>query len=64
MAPRPAGPARTRTDYGSALGGYSDLVIERVLCPLARRWAWVETALRVQKRFEEVHGNYLSLIHI
>lgn len=60
MAPRPAGPGRIQTDYASALGGYSDLVIERVLCPLARRWAWVETALRVQKRFEEVHGNYLG----
>lgn len=35
-------------------------MIERVLCPLAGRWAWVETALRVQKRFDEVHGNYLG----
>ncbi|MGQ0522014.1 MAG: YihY/virulence factor BrkB family protein [Actinomycetota bacterium] len=35
-------------------------MLERVLCPLARRWKWVETALRVQKRFEEVHGNYLG----
>ena len=40
--------------------GYSHTVIERLLCPLAERWAWVETALRVQKRFEEVHGNYLG----
>ncbi len=35
-------------------------MIERILCPLAGRWAWVETALRVQKRFDEVHGNYLG----
>lgn len=27
---------------------------------LARRWAWVETALRVQERFSEVHGSYLA----
>ena len=35
-------------------------MIERIVGPLAKRWAWVETALRVQKRFEEVHGNYLG----
>ncbi|MDQ1373653.1 MAG: rane protein [Actinomycetota bacterium] len=35
-------------------------VIERVLGPLARRWAWVRTALRVQERFGEVHGSYLA----
>lgn len=40
--------------------GYSDIVLERLLCPLARRWRWLETALRVQKRFDEVHGNYLG----
>jgi membrane protein len=35
-------------------------VIERVLGPLARRWAWVRTAIRVQQRFGEVHGSYLG----
>ncbi|HEX2700403.1 MAG TPA: YihY/virulence factor BrkB family protein [Acidimicrobiales bacterium] len=35
-------------------------MLERLLCPLARRWAWVETGLRVQKRYDEVHGGYLG----
>ena len=35
-------------------------MIERILGPLARRWSWLETALRVQKRFSEVHGSYLG----
>lgn len=35
-------------------------MIERIVGPLAKRWAWVNTALRVQKRFDEVHGNYLG----
>jgi membrane protein len=35
-------------------------VIERVFGPLARRWAWVRTTLRVHERFGEVHGGYLA----
>jgi membrane protein len=35
-------------------------VIERVLGPLGRRWAWVGTVMRVQQRFDEVHGGYLA----
>jgi membrane protein len=35
-------------------------VIERVLGPLAKRWAWVRTVIRVQERFAEVHGSYLA----
>lgn len=35
-------------------------MIERALYPLAGRWPWLGTALRVQKRFGEVHGNYLG----
>ncbi|MGH9283261.1 MAG: YhjD/YihY/BrkB family envelope integrity protein, partial [Acidimicrobiales bacterium] len=35
-------------------------MLERLLCPLARRWRWVETVLRVQKRYDEVHGNDLG----
>lgn len=35
-------------------------VIERLFGPLARRWAWVRTALRVQERFGEIHGSYLA----
>lgn len=35
-------------------------MIDRVLGPLARRWGWAATMLRLQKRFEEVHGNYLA----
>ena len=35
-------------------------MLRRVLAPLARRWAWAETAIRVQERFSEVHGGYLA----
>ncbi|MDP9402201.1 MAG: YihY/virulence factor BrkB family protein [Actinomycetota bacterium] len=35
-------------------------MIERVLGPLGRRWAWVGTVMRVQQRFDEVHGGYLA----
>jgi YihY family inner membrane protein len=35
-------------------------VIERIFGPLARRWAWVRTALRVHERFGEIHGAYLA----
>lgn len=35
-------------------------MLERVLGPLTSRWAWVGTALRVQKRYDEVHGSYLG----
>lgn len=35
-------------------------MLRKVLGPLSRRWAWVETALRVQERFSEVHGGYLA----
>jgi membrane protein len=33
---------------------------ERLLGPLARRWPWFATVLRVQDRFDEVHGGYLA----
>lgn len=35
-------------------------MLERILGPVADRWAWVRTALRVQARFSEVHGGYLA----
>ena len=35
-------------------------MLDRLVSPLARRWTWLNTALRVQKRFDEVHGNYLG----
>lgn len=35
-------------------------MLERILSPLARRWAWVATLLAVQKRFGEVRGGYLA----
>jgi len=35
-------------------------MLERVFGPLAKRWAWVRTALCVQERFAEVHGSYLA----
>jgi membrane protein len=35
-------------------------MLRRVLGPLARRWPWLETAIRVQERFGEVHGGYLA----
>jgi membrane protein len=33
---------------------------ERLLGPLARRWPWFAAVLRVQDRFDEVHGGYLA----
>jgi membrane protein len=33
---------------------------ERLLGPLAARWRWFATAMRVQDRFGEVHGGYLA----
>lgn len=35
-------------------------MLDRILSPLAERWAWVGTALRVQKRFGELHGSSLA----
>jgi len=35
-------------------------VRDRILGPLARRWKWLATVLRVQDRFDEVHGGYLA----
>lgn len=35
-------------------------MLRRVMAPVARRFAFVETALRVQERFSEVHGAYLA----
>jgi len=35
-------------------------VIDRLLAPFTRRWAWAATALRMQKRFSEVHGGSLA----
>ncbi|MBW3667787.1 MAG: YihY/virulence factor BrkB family protein [Actinobacteria bacterium] len=35
-------------------------MLERVLAPLARRWAWVGTVGRVQQRFSDVHGGSLA----
>jgi membrane protein len=35
-------------------------VKDRLLGPLARRWKWFATVLRVQGRFDEVHGGYLA----
>jgi membrane protein len=33
---------------------------ERLVRPLAERWPWVATAVRVQERFSEVHGSQLA----
>lgn len=35
-------------------------MLEKILGPLAARWAWLATALRVQSRFGELNGNYLA----
>lgn len=35
-------------------------MVPRILAPLAARWGWLATALRVQARFGEVHGGYLA----
>jgi membrane protein len=35
-------------------------MLERLLAPLTRRWAWARTALRVQERFGELHGGSLA----
>lgn len=40
--------------------GYESVVLERIFAPLARRWSWIRTALRVQERFSEVHGGSLA----
>ncbi len=35
-------------------------MLERILGPLAAKWAWLATVLRVQERFGAVRGNYLA----
>lgn len=35
-------------------------MLERIFGPLARRWGWAATALRVQERFGDVRGTYLA----
>ena len=35
-------------------------MLERVLGPLARRWAWLRTAICVQERYGELHGSILA----
>lgn len=35
-------------------------MLDRLLGPLARRWSWVATALKVQERFGEVRGSFLA----
>lgn len=35
-------------------------MIRKLFGPLAQRWAWVETAIRTQERFGEVHGSGLA----
>ena len=40
--------------------GYILFMLRRLLGPLARRWAWVETLVTMQERFDEVHGGYLA----
>lgn len=40
--------------------GYIRTMLRKVVAPLTRRWAWADTALRVQERFSEIHGGYLA----
>lgn len=40
--------------------GYVPVVRDRLLRPLTARWAWLRAVLRVQDRYEEVHGGYLA----
>jgi len=35
-------------------------MLRRLLGPLAARWSWLETAIRVQERFSELRGGYLA----
>ena len=35
-------------------------MLRRLLGPLAARWPWLETAIRTQERFSELHGGYLA----
>ncbi|HEX2038174.1 MAG TPA: YhjD/YihY/BrkB family envelope integrity protein [Acidimicrobiales bacterium] len=35
-------------------------MLERLFAPLTRRWGWARTALRVQQRFDELHGASLA----
>ena len=46
--------------FPQAAGWYITVVLDRVLAPLTSRWAWFGTALKVQKRYDEVHGGYLG----
>lgn len=34
--------------------------MERFLAPVSKRWSWAATAIEVQARFGELHGNYLA----
>jgi membrane protein len=40
--------------------GYRVFMRDRLLGPFARRWPWFATVLKVQDRFDEVHGGYLA----
>lgn len=35
-------------------------MLEKILGPLARKWPWLATALRVQERYGAIRGNYLA----
>lgn len=40
--------------------GYTGDMLDRLLGPLAERWPWLATALRVQKRVGEIRGGHLA----
>jgi membrane protein len=42
------------------LAGYTPFMKDRLLGPLVARWKWFATVVRVQGRFDEVHGGYLA----
>ena len=46
--------------FPQVTGWYILVVLDRVLAPLSSRWAWLRTALNVQKRYNEIHGGYLG----
>lgn len=58
--PDPGDSPRSCGDFVEVEGGYVPVVLERIFAPVARRWSWVRTALRVQERFSEVHGGSLA----
>src|SRR5688500_10002804 len=53
-------PVVGRWRFRADRAGYRVFMKDRLLGPLAARWPWFAAVLRVQDRFDEVHGGYLA----